>query len=370
MKKIIAGFFLMVVLCQTVAAAEPVFLFQEKDGSPGKIRNLTAEDMRLHPLQSFWYTESYFFIAYLESGEIAYLNLLISNMGLQKNTPALTLTVITPDRKRLTTEQNFAPSDLKLSPDKFSLKIGNNTLQGDDKNLALNVRQGDLGLELTFTSTAPGFKLGEGLVYFGAKKDIFYAINYPAPRARISGQITYQGKKVPAKGWGYVDHCWYNANTTDFEQVWHNIKFFSPAYTLIITSFSTPEAYGGKMVGLAALADNEKIAYATTELKVTEFNREFDQVGGKNYPKRILYEFAGNNFNGKIDFNSAKVTEKMDVLEKLDKGAGNKALKWTINKFVAKPYYYRSVGPAELELLKPKTEKITGQASCEVIFVR
>ena len=370
MKKIIIALFVFLALVQAAAAVEPVYLFLEKDGSPGKIHGLSKEDMRLHPLQNFWYTESYFFIAYLESGEIAYLNLLVSNMGLQKNTPALTLTVITPDRKRLTAEGDFAPSDLKAAADKFSLSIGPNTLAGDDKNLTLNVHQGDLGLELSFNSSAPGFKLGDGLVYFGDKKEIFYAINYPAPRARISGQIIYQGKKVPAKGWGYVDHCWYNANTTDFEQVWHNIKFFSPAHTLIVTSFSTPEAYGGKLVGLAALVNDEKAAYAATDLKVSEFNHEFDQTGGKNYPRRILYEFSGPGFSGKIDFNSSKITEKMDVLEKLDKGAGNKALKWTINKFVAKPYYYRSVGPAEMELFKPGPGKTSGQASCEVIFVK
>jgi hypothetical protein len=370
MKKILFGLLLFVVLCLTAQAAEPVYVFQEKDGSPGKIHGLTQDDMRLHPLPTFWYTESYFFIAYLDSGEIAYLNLLVSNMGLSKNTPALTLTVITPDRKRLTTEQNFSSDDLKLAPEKFSLSIGPNTLAGDDKNLSLNVHQGGLGLELNFNSPAPGFKLGEGVVYFGSKKETFYAINYPAPRSRISGQIIYNGKKVPAKGWGYVDHCWYNANTTDFEQVWHNLKFFSPAQNLLITSYSTPEAYGSKMVALAALVTDEKAAYATTDVKVSEFNREFDQVGQKNYPKRILYEFSGNNFNGKIDFNSSKVTEKMDVLEKLDKGAGNKALKWTINKFVAKPYYYRSVGPAELELARPVAEKVSGMASCEVIFVK
>jgi len=350
---------------------EPVLIFPEKDGLVGMTHALTLEDMKLHPHQSFWYTESYFFIAYLDSGEIAYLNLLISNMGLKKNQPALTLTVITPEGKRLTTEKDFAPEDLKMAADHFSLSIADNELKGTDQQLSLRVKQGGLGLELDFASPAPGFKLGEGTVYFGSKKEIAYSINYPAPRSRVSGSIAYNGKSVAAKGWGYVDHCWYNANTTDFEQVWHNLKFFSPVNTLIITSFSTPEKYGNKLVGLAALVNDSGVIFATTDLKVSEFNRQLDPAGQKNYPRRVLYEFAGAGQSGKIDFNSSKITEKMDVLEKLSKGAGSRALKWTINTFVAKPYYYRSVGPAELELdSKAGPAKIKGRASCEIIFVK
>jgi len=350
---------------------EPVYAFLEKDGSPGKVHPLTLEDMKLHPMHSFWYTESYFFIAYLESGEIAYLNLIVSNMALKRNQPGLTLTIITPQGKRLTSERTFAPEELKLEQDRFSLQIGKNLLSGDDKKLALNVLQADLGLQLEFSSPTAGFKLGDGCAHFGEKKDILYAINYPAPRARVSGKISYGGKEIPAQGWGYVDHCWYNANTTDFEQVWHNMKFFSDDATLIVTSFNASEQYAGKLVGLAALVDDQGVILATTDLKVSEFNRDHDRVGGRNYPRRVVYEFSAPEGGGKIDFDSSKVVEKMDVLEKLDRNAATKALKWTITQFIAKPFYYRSVGPAELELkLKSKTNKLSGRASCEVIFVK
>ena len=124
-------------------------------------------------------------------------------------------------------------------------------------------------------------------------------------------------------------------------------------------------------MALAALVDDTQVRLATPNLKVTESNIEFDPVGQKKYPKRILYDFSGPDFSGKVDFNSSKVIEKMDVLEKLDKGVGSKALKWTINKFVAKPFYYRSFGPAELELTtKTGLNKVSGKASCEVIFVK
>ena len=218
MKKYIFGLIIFLGIARGGISAEPIDSFNESNGMAGTVHPLTLEDMKLHPGQSFWYTESYFFIAYLDSGEIAYLNFIITNMGLNKNQPALTLTVITPDGKRLTTEKDFAPADLKAAADKFSLTIGNNQLSGNDKELSLRVSQGELGLDLDFKSPAPGFKLGDGMVYFGPKKDIFYAINYPAPRSRVSGTVSYNGKKVAAKGWGYIDHCWYNANTTDFEK--------------------------------------------------------------------------------------------------------------------------------------------------------
>jgi len=371
MKKLILVLVFFIGVSFAAAAQEPISVFLEKDGSAGKPHNLALADMKLHPLDSFWYTESYFFITYLDSGEIAYLNLLVSNMEVNKNQPAMTITIITPDRKRLTTEKDFTSKDLIKSPEAFSLKIGNNLLSGDGQKMRLKIEQDGLGLDLEFASPTPGFKLGDGCVYFGTKKEMSYCINYPAPRARVSGTITYAGKKVQATGWGYSDHCWYNANTTDFERVWHNLKFFSPETTVIITSFTTPEKFGGKTVSLAAVVDDQKVQTATTDLKVSEFNPQMDPVGQKNYPQRIVYEFSAPELRGKIDFNSSRVIEKMDVLEKLDKGAANKALKWTINQFVAKPFYYRSFGPTELALeTKANPKKIAGQASCEVIFVK
>ena len=372
MKKwIIFSVLVIIFINQEGKAMEPVYPFLEKDGSPGKIHNLTPEDMTLHPNESFWYTESYFFIAYLESGQVAYLNLIISNMGLKKNQPALTLTIITPERERLSTERDFPPDLLILSEDRFAIRIGDNFLAGDDKNLSLEIKQAGLGMELGFSSPVPGFKLGEGCAYFGKDKNIYYCINYPAPRARVSGYIFYKDKKVPASGWGYVDHCWFNANTVEFEQQWHNFKFFSPEKNLIITSFEATEKYGNKLVGIASLLDDRGIILATTELKVNEFNHEFEPTGKKSYPRRILFEFKSPQGSGRIDFNSSNLIEKMDVLEKLNKGAGEKALKWMIQKFIAKPFYYRSVGPAELELnLKSEHSKISGNASCEVIFIK
>jgi len=88
MKRVLFGLVVLILFSKGGVAGEPVYVFREKDGSVGTIHNLALEDMKLHPNQSFWYTESYFFIAYLESGEIAYLNLIISNMGLKKNQPA------------------------------------------------------------------------------------------------------------------------------------------------------------------------------------------------------------------------------------------------------------------------------------------
>ena len=132
---------------------EPITIFLEKDGARGRVHELSAEDLKLHPSQSMWYTESYFFIAYLESGEIAYIQLIISNLGLKKNQPGLTLTVITPDRRRLTTEKDFPPEALTFLPGGFGLGIGDNRLSGTDRELKLSVRQDQLALELQYVDT-------------------------------------------------------------------------------------------------------------------------------------------------------------------------------------------------------------------------
>jgi len=362
------GIFLFSLLC---SAGEPVYAFLEPDGSPGKPHHLTEEDMRLHLMDNFFYTESYFFIAYLESGEIAYLNLIVSNMSTKKHQPALTLTIITPERERLSTEKDFSPQDLKISEKGFKLRIGDNLLAGTDKHLRLKVSQAGLGLELEFISPVSGVKIGDGCAWFGKDRKIFYCINYPAPRSRIKGKIYYLGKEVPASGWGYVDHCWYNASTTDFEKVWHNLKFFSPQLNLILTSFTTPERFGSQRVGVAFLVNDEKVIDPTTQIKVQESCHQYDPIGGKNYPGRLIFELNFPSQKAEVDFDSSRLVEKMDVLEKLNKGAGSRALKWLINTFICQPYYYRSFGKTELKLSSEQsTKNIRGEASCEVIFVK
>ncbi len=352
-------------------AKEPVYLFLEADGGKGMVNPLGIDDMNPHPLEPFWYTESWFFIAILDDGHIAYVNLMLSNMGLKKHQPGLTISIITPDGKRLTTEAEYEPEDLEVSRDRFRLKVGSNVLEGDSKDLRLTLYHQGLGMDIEFKGCFPGYKVGDGTAWFGKDRGLFYYIDYPAPRPRVKGAIIVEDRKIKAKGWGYVDHCYYNGDTTDFEEVWHNFKFHSDEYSIVLTSFTTPGTYGNKNVALATIMDDERVICATTDVTVVEKDHELDPVGGKNNPKTLEFEFRCTDMTARATFDASNIVERMDVLEKLDKGAASKALKFVINTFIARPYYYRSRNETVVNMTIDGEEKeVKGEAVSEVIFVK
>ncbi len=364
---------LIALFCLPLSALadEPIYLFPEPDGSPGKIHPLSLEDLNPHPLDTFWYTESYFFIAILDDGHIAYVNLMLSNMGLKKHQPALTFTIITPELERFTTEAEYAPEDIEQTGERFSLRMGENLLEGDSRDMHLKLLHQGLGMDLKFHGSFAGYKLGEGKVYFGKDRATLFYIDYPAPRPHVTGTLTIHDRRLEVQGWGYVDHCYYNANTMDFEDVWHNFKFYSDRYSVILTSFTTPERFGGQSVSLGAILDNEKVLCTTTDVIVIEKDHRLVQDGGKSYPHTLELDFKCPGLRAKTCFDSSHVVEKIDVLEKLNKGAATRALKFLINTFITRPFYYRAENQAVVELTADgKTEKISGQAVSEVIFVR
>jgi len=361
----------MVVLTSLAFAGEPVVLFKEADGSPGKTHPLTVADMNPHLLDVFWYTENWFFIAICDDGHLAYVNLMLSNMGLKKHQPALSFTIVTPNRKRLTTEAEFNPEEFKWSRDRFALQIGENVLEGDDRNVHLKLYNKGLGLDLTFAGKMRGYQLGDGRGRFGAGEKNFYYINYPAPRPEVTGTLTVQDRKLAVRGWGYVDHCYYNANATDFEDVWHNWKFYSPEISINLSNFFTPAKFEAPF-NIASILDDQGIVCVTTDVTVTGKDVKVMKEGGKPYPQILGYDFrCADGTKAHAVYDARTVVEALDVLAKLNKTAGTRAVKYLINTFIAAPFYYRAIAPVEVQFTRNgETKLIKGEAVSEVIFTK
>jgi len=296
---------------------------------------------------------------------------MLSNLGLKKHQPALSFTIVAPDRARYTTEAEFNPQKLKWSQDRFALRIGENLLEGDDQKVHLKLYNQGLGLDLTFAGKMHGYRLGDGKGRFGADQSMFYYINYPAPRPEVTGTVTVKDEKKEVRGWGYVDHCYYNANATDFEDVWHNWKFNSPELSINLTNFTTPAKFSSPL-NIASILDNQGIVCVTTDVTVTEREVKVMPQGQKPYPQTLVYEFrCADGTRATATYDARTVVEALDVLGKLNKSASTKALKFLINTFVAEPFYYRAVGPVEVQFTRNgETKTIKGQAVSEVIFTK
>jgi len=360
------GLVLMVAL--VAVAAEPVRLFREKDGSPGKVHPLTLADHNLHPEDGFFYNESHFMIAIADNGYYGYVTFLVSNSGITPKTPGLSFTIVTPDRKRLVKDIDYKPEDLSTSNQKFDLRIKDAYFRETADGFDLKVGDAKLGIELNFVNKVPGFVLGDGRAVFGAEgEDVFY-INYPGPRPEFTGKFTVEGKDVPVKGWGYIDHSVTSSNPGNYQEVWHNFKFRADTHTVLISSFTTPDKFE-KDFGFGVVTDDGKVICAYTDVKVTELDVKTDPESDKPYPGKVSYEATGAGCKVRATIDCSKPSEKFDVLAKLEQKWWGRVAKTAINAFIAKPWYYRAVAPVEVEItIGEETVKVKGQAFNEVIF--
>ncbi len=369
MKTVRTVFLIMVISLPVLAApGEPVRLFREPDGSAGKIHRLSLEDKKLHLMDGFFYNENYFFIAITDQGYYGYVNLLVSNTGLEEHQPGISFTIVTPEHERIVTDMDYSASDLKSARDRFDLRIKDNYFKETDEGYKLHIRHEDMGMDLEFKNRVPGFVLGDGKAVFGESGEKFFYINYPGPRPDVTGEFIVKGRSVPVKGWGYIDHSLSNSNPADFEEVWHNIKFCSDDYTVLVSSFTTPEKYE-RDFSLGVITDNDEILCSFTDVRVVEEDVEVDSESGKPYPGKVRYKLVGDDCSASATMDSSKVTEKFDVLAKLDKRWYGKPVKAAINAFIAKPWYYRAVAPVTFKLnVRGEEITTTGKAFNEIIY--
>lgn len=363
---------MMAVMAAAIIAGaadkKPVKLFLENDGSPGKVHPLTLRDHQLHPMRGFFYNESYFLIAITDQGYYGYVTFLVSNTGIESNQPGFSFTIVTPDLDRYVKDIDFRAADLKTERDRFELRLADNYLRQTAEGFELKIAAEDMGMELKFKNTVPGFVLGNGRAVFGDEGEHFFYINYPCPRPVVTGSFTLQGKTIPVSGWGYMDHSIFNSNPAEFQEVWHNFKFHSPTHTVLISSFTTPPAFE-KNFGHAVLTDDKQVLCAFTDVRVTKEEVETDAESGKPYPARVRYELVGEDCSVRAVMDSSQITEKFDVLAKLDQRWYGRTVKKAIHAFIAKPWYFRSVAEVEVEFtVKGETRKVTGTAFNEIIF--
>jgi len=345
-----------------------VKLFLEPDGSPGQVHELTIKDQNLSKRDGFFYNENYFLIAITESGYYGYVNILVSNSGVTKYQPAISFTIVTPERERLVKDMDYDPDDLVMDDGGFDLKIKHNRFRETGSGYELDIKVGDMGMKLDYDNEVPGFVLGNGKAVFGADGEDWFYINYPAPRPKVTGHFLVNGEKVPVKGWGYADHSITVSDPTNFQKTWHNMKFHSDTHTVLISSFETPERFE-KDFGHAVITDDEKVLCAFTDVRVTEHNIKVDPESEKPYPMKVTYELVGDGCDARAVVDTSNVTEKFDVLQKLEQKWYGKAVKAAINTFIAEPWYFRAVTPVTIEMDLPSGKTtVTGVAFNEIIY--
>lgn len=316
-----------------------------------------------HPSFESSYFEWWYYDATFEDGSSATVALYAAGMFRDKAPPGVLVNILDPAGKAHTSYQDFSQELLSFgSPGEVtvassSIKKGEGgvvRVQAFGKNAA-----GDpISVELTFTPTMPGFKLGDGAVRFDGKTALGWVV--PMPRANVEGTVRVGAEERRVKGLGYHDHNWGELNLKDTMGYWYWGRVASKDLTLIYADVHFREELGVQPMRVVVAGDEKKL------LQV------FDDMEIEPLPEKPVAE-AARDVPGGLTLKSGKaamrLTEKKIVeADDLSKTMGGMTRFFA--RFRTKPAYVRTLcdytWACRLDGLPRKSE---GAALVEYMYV-
>ena len=279
----------------------------------GLTRNIQMWEDGMHTDGSSGNFEWWYFDAVLEGGG----NLVASFMTKSLTTAQLPLT------PQISFEYNsgdrhcskmvmFKPEEFSASKEKADVAIGKNTFRGDLTHYDIHFENDGVSADIRLDNTLPSWRPETGYLCFGEEK--YYAWFVGTPEGRVSGKITINGETFELKGTGYHDHNWGNCNLAELQHHWYWGRGKIGDYMLINAYNYATEEYGYYNFPVFMLAkENKIIADDTRYMTFHEEEQVVDDVTGKPYHKRLVYDYN----DGKQHFELVYTLEEVIVQSKL-----------------------------------------------------
>lgn len=355
---------------KTVLMALPLFLSLVTGAAAKKAVQVYAgpwgevveTDLAVHPMKDESYTESWFLMVQGEGDLLLFVHFGISNLQPLSDFDGAIETTVLHNGKTTFVKDNFKKSRVKYKDGKLDLAIGKNTIKQVDGAIQMYVTQSGVELQLTATPQVGGIKPSPTV--FPDKRT--YELHVAAPRATIQGTLKLDGKTVPVKGVGYLDHSVQNYPAHKMADRLYSFRGFSETDGVNLLSFTLPKDLGGvEMPALVLLKDNEVVARSTS-VKMTGESTERDSDNKYTYPTVWTLEATDGE-------KAIKGTIKLDKRVQRQNAADdfNFFERTLIKTFVANPMLYRHLGDFAFEITggeQPVT--VGGQGVAEVLILR
>jgi len=355
-------------------AAEPVFAFQGLDATvQGLNRGLSAADLGFHPLPGRIYNEQKFFLCQCESGHVFFVGFYILKAGPIKKY-GLSATAVTPDQKRVFVQRVCDADEFRFSTASCMVQAGPNYVKGAFPDYVLCIDEEELFLKLAIHDLAPGWRPGNGRVFFGEAREKFYDFAVAHSRATVTGEVRLKGEAVstPLKGLLYGDHSYVNLLPTDQAVNWYSLRAFGEKVSVNYVEFVTPERYGSTRVPWVQIVDDQRVLYATLAVKQNLSGYETDKETGYRYPTKIGLAVADPFCTMAVSIDARRPLERFDVFSDL-----NPTLRVVAKAFFHRPIFYRFMSSYRIDLrlepregVPPLAQKVEGEGVSEVVFVK
>ena len=319
-------------------------------------RKVTPRDEALHPDPSPGWWEWWYFDADFDNGYVIAGTFHFGSPRPPANPDARFIEIGIYDRKGNSKliRKRYPKEQCSASEETCDVVIGPNTYKGEMPRHRVYFSEGDQGCDLTYESMVEGCMLLEELQ---RQQLLGWFI---APRARVTGKLTVDGKTVDVTGEGYRENMWsstpLSAGTSDR---FHCFKLYIGDYTFFWTYTHSRRHLGNPpVVTLLAAKKDEIVAISN---KADLVNSNFTTEGlpeelGIHYPQDILVKWNDPGvIEGEVKFNTKGVLVFFDLLSRF-----KPLQRWFAGRYVGRPAYFRLDLTYDANL-KLRGEKVTGK---------
>ena len=333
----------------------------------GTLTVVTEKDNALHPSDSKWAFEHWYFDARLDSGHtvVAFLQKRRPEEP-PGSKPIVELLVYYPDGTRRQVTQHHPKTDFAASAERCDVRIGashaSSDYSGDLPVHHVYAAEEDLVFDLTFTNETPSWMPGGGQTDFNETDYFGWVV--PGPRCAVTGTVTLDGETREVTGRGYHDHNWGVGNMPRIIDRWHWGRLYTDDLSLLFATVKTQKRFDFHESRPLMLARGREIVLSTGEVTLTEGPMLYSDVAHREYPQWIRL-----TVDGVVDLRLEvqQVIHAHDLLDDVPV-ARSRFVKPILNRIVGRPGYFRFDSTFELTVtLDGVTRTETGRTLHELV---
>jgi hypothetical protein len=226
--------------------------------------------------------------------------------------------------------KRYPKEECSAAEDKLDVVMGPNTYKGDLSKTHLYFSANGQGCDLNYESMVEPYLPEEN------KTDVIKWIN-PHARAKVSGTLTWDDKKMDVKGLGYHDHNWGDevlGSKGVEDAIWPRI--FVGDWTLNLYGGLNLRHDGHGPYGKIICHHKDKVVAVSTKAGCIASDHTTNEANIK-YPRTFKWFVNEPGLvEGEVNFKTKQVLEFMDLLSRF-----KPFQKWYTELAVGHPAYFR-----------------------------
>ncbi len=309
--------------------------------------------------------EHWYFDAHLDDGRIVVV--MLQSRELVRRRPGVEIHLYTPDGQRRESNRHHSDAELRVSTEKVDVTIAHHSAVLVDEVEGLPVyrvraEQDGIGVDLTFHAEVPPWMPGRGRTSYTDRE--YFAWCVGAPRARVEGTVSVDGRAEQVSGRGYHDHNWGVGDMKRIISKWYWGRLYTDEISLVYAMVQTTERYGSHWSQPIMVARGREVVLSEGEVEITEGPTVFSPVADRAYPSFLRLAVPG-----KIDLTLTvrEIVHAHDLLSDVPV-VGRAPLNKLVKTVVGHPGYFRFRSDFDLTVtIDGRQETHTGQTLHEMV---